>query len=721
LETDQLFRTLGLWPHAQKYVQQLDKSSPMWRALQAYLDGINQYQRTRPLPLEFELLDITPRPFSAEDSVVVAGYMAYSFAAALRTEPVLTFVRDQLGADYLRIFDLEWHGLGVVGPLAETALQAGLTTAKPDWNQLARLGQLSLGGPALTGVPSLEGSNAWVISGRRTASGKPILASDPHVGISVPGIWYEAHLKSPSFELYGYHQALSPFALMGHNADFAWALTMFQNDDMDLVQLKQQPARQDRIWYDGKWVDLKFRDETIKVKNKPPVVFRVLTSPYGPVLNSVFPPEIGSQTKEQAMAPPTSPVALWWTFLETDNPIFEAFYRLNRAGNRATARDAARLIKAPGLNVIWAGASGDIAWWAAGAIPQRPEGVNPLFILDAAKGEAVKKGYYRFEDQPQDENPMRGYIISANQQPFSGSGLPVPGYYNAPERAQRLDQVLRESPYGWNIQQSINLQLDLKTSLSKRTLEPLLSELSAALDGSLEKILLESFYEWDGSHDASSFQATVFHQYSYELLKAALADELGETLFANLLRTRAIDHALPRLAADAGSPWWDKKDTPQKESRLDIQLLAWRRTMDHLNKKLGMPPKDWAWFKAHTVTYKHPLGYQWPLNYLFDVGPFAAPGGREVPNNFAQPIGPAPWAAVFGPSTRRVVDFGLPELAVGMSAVGQSGVLFDIHYKDQAQAMIEGLFMPLHLQADDVSGNTQSILKLVPRKNRARP
>jgi len=720
VETDQLFRTLSLRPYAQQYVKKMDRNSPAWRALEAYLDGINQFQASRPLPLEFDVLGITPRPFTPEDSVAVAGYLAYSFAAAFRTEPVLTFIRDELGPKHLSIFDLEWHGLGVVGPLAETALLAQRADRpSPDWQGLARLGNLSWEGPGLARMPLLEGSNAWVISGRKTASGKPILAGDPHIGFTAPGAWYEAHLKTPGFEIYGHHQALSPFAVLGHNQKFGWSLTMFQNDDVDLVQLKNHPTQAHTIWHEGRWVELSARQETIRVRGGATVDFTVRHSPYGPVLNSLFPPMPGTQ--EPPPQKTTSTIALWWAFLETENPIFEAFYKLNRAETREAAREAASLIDAPGINVVWANAAGDIGWWAAGAIPQRPEGVNPSFILDASKGEAFKKGYYRFQDHPQEENPSRGYILSANHQPSSTSGLPVPGYYNVYDRAQRLDQLLRDTPSVWTLKQAADLQLDIRYNYAKRTLEPLLKELYGALNVPTEKVLLESLYEWDGSHDATNIQATMFHQFTYELLKAAMEDELGDTLFTNLLRTRAIDHALPRLAADEQSPWWDIKGTPQIETRLDIQLLAWRRAMDHLNKTLGTPPKEWAWFKAHTLTHKHPLGYQWPLNYLFDVGPFDAPGGREVPNNFAQAIGPAPWATVFGPSTRRLIDFANPAAAVGMNALGQSGALLDAHRNDQALFMINGLYMPLHLDAADVQEHTQSTLKLVPRKTRPAP
>src|SRR5690606_31296560 len=234
LPTDRLFRTLELARHADAYAARLDADSPSTQALQHYLEGINQYQASRPRPLEFDLLGIEPRPprpldfdlrgieprpCTVADTLCVAGYMAYSFAAALRTEPVLTHIRDELGADYLELFDLDWHPQGVVG----TSLAAS------DWQDLSALAQLSNDALAGTGLPQFEGSNAWAVSGNRTASGKPLLAGDPHIRFSLPAVWYEAHLQAPGYELYGYHHALIPSAMLGHNRDFAWSLTMFQN------------------------------------------------------------------------------------------------------------------------------------------------------------------------------------------------------------------------------------------------------------------------------------------------------------------------------------------------------------------------------------------------------------------------------------------------------------------------------------------------------------
>jgi penicillin amidase len=313
LDTDRLFRTLGLRAHADAYVTRMDPSSPSYQALTAYLDGINQYQALRSAPVEFELLDIPKRPFTPADTVAVSGYLAYSFAAALRTEPLLTFVRDKLGPEYLKVFDLEWEPLGVVGPLAERGPTRRMNAR--DWQSLDRVARLSLDSLDLAGVPPFAGSNAWAVSGRLTGSGKPLLAGDPHIGYSAPAVWYEAHLSAPGFELYGHHIALNPVALLGHNRQFGWSLTMFQNDDMDLVAEKTNPANPNQVEVHGQWVDLQTRQETIAVKGAPPVQFTVRRSPHGPIINELF-----------ADGLPKTPVAIWWTYLESDNPILDAFY-----------------------------------------------------------------------------------------------------------------------------------------------------------------------------------------------------------------------------------------------------------------------------------------------------------------------------------------------------------------------------------------------------------
>lgn len=700
VKTDRLFRTLRLREHAAKMVAAMDPQSPEVQTQTAYLDGINQFMARGATPTEFSLLGIPKRPFTLQDSMAVTGYLAYSFAAAFKTEPVLTFVRDRLGPDYLRVFDLDWNPLGVLDEPANASLQ-------PDWDALAQFAQVSAEVQARSGVALLEGSNGWVVSGERTSSGKPMLAGDPHIGFSTPSVWFEAHLSAPDFEIYGHFQALLSTAMLGHNAQFGWTLTMFQNDDLDLIVEKTNPRDANQVWHKGQWTSIQTREETIRVKGGKPVKLTLQHSPHGPIISSAFADDLKYTTE-------TAPVAMWWAFLETENPILEAFYQLNRADTLAKARIAASKIHAPGLNVVWAAASGDIGWWAAARLPIRAAAAKPYFILDGSSDDADKLGFYRFSDNPQEENPARGYIVSANHQPSSASGLPVAGYYNLPDRAQALQDRLGNETIQWNALNTQALQLSTQTGYFWRVLEPLMPVLSEVVRDPLERSVFDSLAQWDGQFTLLNIPPTVYTQFLYALAKAALADELGSLQFKNLLATRALDHALPLLVADANSPWWDNAKTEKIETRTDIVRQAWRATISHLKVALGESPNDWGWGRAHTLTHKHPLGSQTLIGWLTNVGPYEVPGAREVPNNLSMPIGPAPWAVTYGPSTRRVIDFAQPEQSLGINPVGQSGVWFNSHYSDQAAAYVAGGYMQQYLRETDVVANARHTLTLQP-------
>ncbi|SQF94153.1 penicillin amidase [Paucimonas lemoignei] len=693
--TDKLFRSLRIREEADTYVARHDKNTPTWKALQAYLEGINQFQATHPKPLEFDVLGIPQRPFTAEDTLSVGGYLAYSFAAAFRTEPLLTYVRDELGSQYLNVFDLDWHPQGV--------LNQAPTLSSDDWKSLNQLAFLSNQALERAGLPQFEGSNAWAVSGSRTTSGKPLLAGDPHIRFSVPAAWYEAHLSAPGFELYGHHQPLNPFAFLGNNMDFGWSLTMFQNDDLDLIAEKTNPENPNQVWYHGQWTDMTTSQQQIAVKGEAPQTLTLRSSPHGPIVNDVM-----------GVAASATPVAMWWSFLESENPILEGFYEANRADTLDKMRAAAEKIQSPGLNIVWANAKGDIGWWAAAQLPIRPEGVNPNYILDGSTEQADKLGFYPFSANPQEENPARGYIVSANFQPVSPTGLQIPGYYNLADRGQQLNRQLSDERVKWNLDNSKALQLGTETDYAARVLKPLIPVLREVITDPEEKALVERLASWKGDYPVNSVGATLFNQFLSDLTEEAFHDELGDGLFETLLSTRVIDAALPRLASDASSPWWNNRNSPFEESRAETVKVAWHATVSHLKSTYGLNADEWLWGKAHTLTHAHPLGTQKPLDQLFNVGPFAAPGTHEVPNNLSARIGPAPWPVTYGPSTRRLIDFADPAHALGINPVGQSGVLFDRHYSDQAQTYISGSYVPQHMSEEDVAKHAEGTLRLVP-------
>lgn len=685
---DRVFRTLRVNQFAQQYSKKLDPNSPEVQYLQAYLEGINSFQANNSRPLEFEILGIEPRPFTIEDTIAAAGFLAFSFANAFKAEPSLTYIRDELGADYLSIFNFQFNQ-------PDVPLQAN---AQIDWQAFNQLAYLTNQRLMELGLPQFEGSNAWVISGAKTASGKPLLAGDPHIAFSTPAVWYEANLKTPNFELYGFHAALIPFALLGHNTEFGWSLTMFQNDDIDFIAQTRNPDNPEQVLFKGEWVNITHQRDEIKVKGEAPVILDLTNSPYGPIINSAI---TGWENK--------TPISMWWALTETENPLLSAIYQLNRANTVEKAELAVQQIHSPGLNVIWANVQGDIAWWAAGAIPIRPEGVNSLFILNADKGEAEKLGIYDFSYNPKSINPQQGYILSANYQTQSPKGISIPGYYNVKDRGLALDKQLKQAGKQWTNEDSKRLQLGVTTDHALRTLQPLLADLANAASTAQEQQLVAELAQWQGDFNLDSVNATLYYAFLQQLLQNTLQPQLGTQVFSTLMHAHIMDSAIPNLTADQNSVWWNKQG-----SRSNAVKLAWQQTMSHLTALYGADSRQWTWSKVNTVSHKHPLGHKAPLDKIFDVGPFPTAGSRELPNNQAQTPSLAPWKVVYGPSTRRVIDFAKPEQGEAIIPVGQSGVLLDKHYDDQAQDYLQGNYRAMWLSDKDITQNAQSTLTLVP-------
>lgn len=228
--TDSFFRTLRLKQFGKVYIQKADKTTQAFNISQAYLDGINHYIQTRPAPIEFDILKIPKKAYLLSDIISVAGYMAYSFASGFKTDPVLTFIRDELGQAYLSDMDYLPSAVPPLKLLTDThkslAQMAGLVADIETRH---------------SPVGFFEGSNAWAIQGNKTISGKPILSGDPHIAHSCPSVWYEAHIVTPEVNFYGHFLSGVPVALLGFNQKVAWTLTMFQNDDVDLFIEKSNP------------------------------------------------------------------------------------------------------------------------------------------------------------------------------------------------------------------------------------------------------------------------------------------------------------------------------------------------------------------------------------------------------------------------------------------------------------------------------------------------
>ncbi|MDQ7048587.1 MAG: penicillin acylase family protein [Enterobacterales bacterium] len=414
---DKLFRTLGLESYSKKLLTEVKKRSDpkMISLMQRYLDGINLFVEQGEKPIEFELIGIPQHQYTMVDIASVTGLTSFSFAQGLRDDPLVSYLAQKLGQDYMA-------DLGILHTTGSQQIPVDAMDAKALSSQVSQL----VSGLQSAGL--FHGSNSWLIAPSKSSSGQAMLVNDPHIAFSQPSVWYEAQLQSDTTDIYGHFLGLVPLPMLGMSKTHAWGLTMFENDDMDIYLEKINPQNPDQYWAIDHWQDFEKRSEEILVKGQEAINFEVLSTRHGPIVNQIF-----SGIKDKHFAPEKfeKPLALWWAFLNTDNQMMEAFYALPKADTLDKARQAAAMIHAPGLNLMYANSQGDIAWWAAAKLPIRPDHVNPKYILDGASGKDDILGYYDFSHNPQQVNPESGFLYSANNQPQDmGDGL-VPGYYYA--------------------------------------------------------------------------------------------------------------------------------------------------------------------------------------------------------------------------------------------------------------------------------------------------
>ena len=721
---DKIIRAFRLRANAEATVTETSALAPEIRAaVDAFVAGINHCMDTEPLPLEFTVLQIPPRPFTRVDCLTVAAILPITFADGLREDPLVTMLKERnpdLDIDTLFPgYSLDAAPVTIMETIeeAEAFLKArAQTAAKTSQTQRELTNSMSGLRAFAADLQSLSdilgpgfGSNSWVLGPSRTKSGKPIVANDPHIPFTNPSIWYEAHLEYPGFEMYGHHLPLIPFPLLGHNRFHAWGLTMFANDDTDLYLERFHPEDPNKVMYKGEWVDVRTETETIKVRFGADVDYTVRVTPHGPVITDLYRLLTGYEGPD---------IALFWVWQNVEYTDVEAIYRMGHATDCDSFRDAVALLTSPGMNVSYADADGNIAWWAGGLIPIRPDHVNPKMLLDGASGKDEILGYLPFEQNPHLENPPWGYIVTANNKSTVkpvGLVQDLEGYWTPVDRAGRIEHLL-ETQEKWSIEELKAVQLDDTSYSAPAIVASLAQVLRDAIPAltDLQRQALETLETWDCRHNIESTGATIYHPLCDAVLAHTVQDEMGEDLYKLYATLNDSTHFFKHLVQDAHSPFWDDVTTEATETRSDIVLAAFDDTLGMLARRLGPDVSRWAWGTVHTMEFKHPFGYLPLFSKLFNIGPFAAPGGSHVINNMISWGARPPYDVIAGPSTRRIIDFGDPEHSLTILPTGNSGLLFSPHYDDQAEPFMTGQYREPRLTDAQIEAHKQHEMHFSP-------
>lgn len=673
--TDRFFRTLGINRFARAYAERLEAEadSPHVRLLHAYQDGINQYIDHGGRPLEYRLLMAKPDYFTTEDIAQIMGYMAYSFAEAFKTDVLVDHIRGTLSERHYKDLVPSWPDQL---PPARSSGQPYIELLKPMLEQISAIEKDFPAGQFI-------GSNAWVVSGSRSASGAPLLANDPHIGFSLPAVWYEAHLRTPENEVYGHFLAGIPFPLLGQTRHHAWGLTMLMNDDIDFYRERVNPENPDQVWATDRWQDFTLHEEVIKIRGQEDRLIKTRSTRHGPIINDLP----GSLERQ--------PVSLFWTFLDPTNDSAKAFYGFTKARSMEEFQAAAADHSAPGLNLLYADTEDNIAMWAIGKLKRWPTSSNGFALLNGGSGRDEFLGYQPFADNPRIINPREGYVFSSNNPyPEKNVRRRLPGYYAPTERAQRLSELL-EQEGTFDLSRFKAMQLDDQRPQALAMVQDALPLLdynlfSAELRAPAAKAatLLE---QWDGRYQQDSIGASIFQRWRDELGVALFADELGDR-FSFFRNTYLASKTLTQLYWKPTSPWWDNRQQPSLDGRQAAITHAWLRAVEGLVNDLGEQPEHWRWSRLASLQHQHALAERIPFGRYLNTKPVPVSGGNETLNNMAYNSGEASYEVKSGPSTRRLIDLADVNATLGINPLGQSGNPLDKHARDQAEMYNEGRY-----------------------------
>jgi len=671
IENDRYLRTLGMRKAAIKDAVDFENtpSKKIKSAALAYLSGLNKFISEGKYPVEYKILGATPKEFKIEDMYKTAGFMAYSFAIHIKTEPIVDWIKTNFDSTYI----------------ADVAVGVKGYTKIPTQNSSVDITAFSdLANRLDDNLPVTQfiGSNAWVISGSKTKSGEVVFSNDTHMKYASPSVWYEAHISTPELEYYGNHIAGVPFPPLGHTRERAWGITMFVNDDVDLYK---ETIEGDRYLYDGKMLDLEISKEVIHVAGGEDVELEVRSTLHGPLISDS--------------------VSMWWAYMQyPDNMIQEAFYGLSRAESMDDIQHAASLIHSPGLNVMYGDVDGNIAWWAAAKLPIRSATADSKSIQDGSLAENDILGWYDFSKNPQTINPDRGFIFSTNNSPEDVDGVHYPGYYYAGNtRAATIIQALSDDKDDWTVEDSQALQLTTHSIVYESNCRMMCEY---TLENNFEGVYLEYFNkmnDWRGTHEKEEVEPTIYYRWMHAVIKSVFKDDLGEEKYLTFRGTIVCENTFPLILENRDSPWWDDQTTDAVESASQIMRKSFRIAIDEIVEDRGADPSTWQYGKIHHLTHKHAMGEVEILDDLFNVGRYEVPSAKDALCKYEFKLTDTVDFEVFsGPAMRVSLDFEDVNASESILPTGQSGNVFSPYYDNQAEMYHSGEFRKQRMDKEEI-------------------
>lgn len=657
-DADHLMRSLRITEKSKKLLEETDPE--ILAVLEAYSDGVNRYIQKHALPPEFKILGYHPEPWEPYHSLNLIGYMAWDLTLPWENEILLEKLRVHVGESMMleAIPDLQKQPTAIFPDLGRVldGFAHQVTTTNSKLQQL--------------GIEIFHGSNNWAVSGSRSTTGKPLLANDMHLGLNIPGIWYQMHHHvEGGLNVTGVVLPGQPWVISGHNDSIAWGMTNVMVDDMDFYA---EVLNDDSTQYllDGEWHDLIIRKEVINFKDGDTIERTIRFTHRGPIINGF------KKLEGQA-------VSMRWIGNEWSNEI-ASVYKLNRATNWETFRAALKTFIAVSQNVVYADHLGNIGLQTSSGIPVRPG--HKALIYPGHTSEFDWQGLVPFEELPHEFNPERGYVSSANNK-TAPDDYPyhISHWFAQPDRMDRIRELLEEQEK-FSVVDFKRIQGDFQSALAKKTLNKLLPRLQnyPSHKGEVPAVL-DLLSQWDYQLLPSSIEASIFEVFFRKLIESLVRDNLTDDLFRQFMGSKIMAQGLlNNILANPDSEWIDDITTPEVETFDDIISIALQSALEELTETLGPDMQQWEWQKLNHLSLAHPLGSVSLLNRVLKLnrGPYPVGGSFHTVAPYTYS-----WNNLYktdnGASQRHVYAVGFWDESRTVIPTGTSGIPASPYYCDQ--------------------------------------
>ncbi|WP_416141190.1 penicillin acylase family protein [Lysinibacillus capsici] len=678
VNTDKHFRTFSLRDAAEKSLAAYDDESK--QVLEWYAEGVNafiaQAKESNTLSYEFALLGYEPEEWTVVDSLTIGKYMAYDLGGNWNTLAFRHWALQNFDEEKAKELFIKYP------ENASAIIEANIQ------NPVAVAGQFS----AEMLPNEFNGSNNWVVSGDKTKSGTPILADDPHLGLSTPSIWYQMHLQSPQQNVSGVIFAGIPGIILGHNDEIAWGVTNVGPDVQDLYIEIPNPDNPTQFRYDGKWEQAEVRDESIKVKDGETVDFEVVVTRHGPIMT-----DLAFKDTE-----PTAQFSMQWTALQPTAEL-RAVLGFNKAKTWGDFEKALEDFKAPAQNFVFASKDGTIAYKANGQIPIRKQGEGQLPV-PGDSSDYGWEGFIPWDELPTLVNPKEGFIATANNQVI-GEDYPyhITDFWAQPYRFERIKEVL-EANDAITVEDMMALQMDQHNLYAREFLPDLLTSLKEKdQDGKYAEIMA-MLEKWDMVDAKESGAPLVFHTLMIKLQEVLFKDQMPEDMYGIMYGKFNITDQLLRTAYSGEKSIWI-----EEQGGIDETIYkAFELTIAQLEDQFGKNSSKWQWGDYHQLTFDHTLGSASPILAAYFNAKKVPIGGSKVTvqaadNDLAGNVD-------HGASWRFVVDVGDLSSAYHIVGPGQSGHVKSDWYQDQVLDWANGDYHQTFIKQEELKGKTLQLI-----------